>query len=181
MSDLGDYSLNLTADADPTHSPIVPGTPLSGGLYTLEYQTDSLLGSQVTFVVAPLPGDFNGDGIVDAADYTIWSDTLGSTANLAADGNGNGTIDAGDYTVWLSNFGRAYGSGSGATITTTTVPEPATSAMLLSGWPPPLRSARLQFDRAPSREAFRRTSIIDQQSMIASGPRPSTIPSSPSF
>jgi hypothetical protein len=132
VSDLGDYSLNLTADADPTHSPIVPGTPLSVGFYTLEYQTDSLLGSQVTFVVAPLPGDFNGDGIVDAADYTIWSDTLGSTTNLAADGNGNGTIDAGDYTVWLSNFGRTLTSGSGATITTTTVPEPATWPMLLS-------------------------------------------------
>ena len=111
VSDSGNYSLNLTADADPTHSPILPGTPLTRALYTLEYQTNSLLGSQVTFVVAPLPGDFNGDGIDDAADYTVWSDSLGSTTNLAADGNGNGTIDALDYTIWLSNFGRTMTSG----------------------------------------------------------------------
>ena len=25
------------------------------------------------------PGDFNGDGHVDAVDYTVWRDTLGST------------------------------------------------------------------------------------------------------
>src|SRR5262249_39970448 len=85
VADSGNYSLNLPADAAPTHSPIVPGTPLASGLYTLEYQTDSLAGSQVTFVIAPLPGDYNGDGIVDAADYTVWTDSLGSTTNLAAD------------------------------------------------------------------------------------------------
>jgi hypothetical protein len=45
----GAHSLTLTADADGTHSPIAAGTPLTSGLYTLEYQTDSLLGSQITF------------------------------------------------------------------------------------------------------------------------------------
>ena len=44
----GTHSLLLTADADPTHAPIIPGSPLSSGLYTLEYQTDSLAGSQIT-------------------------------------------------------------------------------------------------------------------------------------
>ena len=54
----GTHSLLLTADADPTHTPITPGTPLANGLYTLEYQTDSLLGSQITFartVPEPVP------------------------------------------------------------------------------------------------------------------------------
>ena len=30
-----------------------------------------------------VPGDYNDNGIVDAADYTIWRDTLGSTTDLA--------------------------------------------------------------------------------------------------
>src|SRR5262249_14859890 len=34
-------------------------------------------------------GDYNGDGVVDAADYTFWRDRVGST-DLRADGDGNG-------------------------------------------------------------------------------------------
>ncbi len=54
--------------------------------------------------VAPLPGDYNGDGIVDAADYNLWRSSFGSAINLAADGNGNGLVDAGDYIVWRDHF-----------------------------------------------------------------------------
>ena len=57
-------------------------------------------------------GDYNGDGAVDARDYTIWRDSLGAIgANLPADGNNNGSIDPGDYTVWKNNFGQGTGSG----------------------------------------------------------------------
>ena len=72
-----------------------------------------------------LTADYNHNGIVDAADYTVWRNTLGTTANLAADGNGSGAIDSGDYTIWKSNFGRtgSGGAGSGAA-----VPEPVTIA-----------------------------------------------------
>ena len=38
-------------------------------------------------------GDYNGDGVVDAADYTFWRDRVGSTTDLRADGNGNGVVD----------------------------------------------------------------------------------------
>ena len=73
-------------------------------------------------VVAGLSGDYNGNGVVDAADYTIWRDTLGQTgAGLAADGNHNNIIDAGDYDVWKTNFGTTGGSGAAAA---TLVPEP---------------------------------------------------------
>ena len=47
-------------------------------------------------------GDYNGDGIVDAADYAIWRDTLGSTTDLRADGDGDGVIDPGDYDTWAA-------------------------------------------------------------------------------
>ena len=75
-------------------------------------------------------GDYSHDGVVDAADYSVWRDLLGSTTHLAADGNGNGIIDAGDYTVWASHFGPTAGSGS---ITKGSVPEPATLVLLLVG------------------------------------------------
>ena len=70
-------------------------------------------------------GDFNYDGIVNAADYTVWRDTLGSTTDLRADGNGDGVIDAGDYTSWEAKFGTTYASGAGSAAA---VPEPTSMA-----------------------------------------------------
>ena len=46
------------------------------------------------------PGDFNRDGIVYAADYTMWRNTLGSTTDLRADANLDGIVDQADYEVW---------------------------------------------------------------------------------
>jgi hypothetical protein len=71
-----------------------------------------------------VPGDYNGNGIVDAADYTVWRDSLGSMTNLAADGNGNGVIDAGDYDVWKMHFGQTAGGGGAGGAAG--VPEPST-------------------------------------------------------
>lgn len=77
-------------------------------------------------------GDFNSDGIVDAADYTTWRDSLGSTTSLAADATGNGVIDSADYDIWKLNFGAinpaALGAGQSPT---TSVPEPSTMLLAL--------------------------------------------------
>jgi hypothetical protein len=78
------------------------------------------------------PGDYNHDGIVDAADYSVWRDTIGSTTSLAADGNGDGTVNQADYTIWTSHFGQSGGSGASDRLNTS-VPEPATVRMLLAG------------------------------------------------
>jgi len=49
-------------------------------------------------------GDYNHDHVVNAADYTVWRNTLGQVgAGLAADGNFNGMIDNDDYDVWKLN------------------------------------------------------------------------------
>ncbi len=55
-----------------------------------------------------LAGDFNNDGSVDAADYTVWRDNYGATglSPLAGDGDGNGVVDDLDYQLWRLNYGR---------------------------------------------------------------------------
>jgi hypothetical protein len=87
-------------------------------------------GGEFTYQRAAAPaasGDYDHDGIVDAADYTLWRSSLGQTVPLgtAADGNLNGTIDAGDYEVWKGHFGQSAASAASAAA----VPEP-TGALL---------------------------------------------------
>lgn len=73
-------------------------------------------------VVGELPGDYNGNGTVDAADYTVWQDTVGSTTDFRADGSGpsvgvpDGVVNALDYEFWKANFGNALGSGSASVV-----------------------------------------------------------------
>lgn len=72
---------------------------------------------------AGVQGDYNGNGVVDAADYIVWRDTRESTTDLRADGNGNRSIDDGDFLAWRSNFGKTSNSGSSSSASLA-VPEP---------------------------------------------------------
>jgi len=73
-----------------------------------------------------LPGDYNGDGTVDAADYTVWRDAAGQIGpGLAADGDANGVVNGADYNLWREHFGVVGGGGS-LVNGTTSVPEPST-------------------------------------------------------
>jgi hypothetical protein len=75
------------------------------------------------FESQPMPpafyGDYNQNSVVDAADYTVWRDRLGSNPSpySGADGSGNGVVDAADYDLWRAHFGQvvpASGAGSGS-------------------------------------------------------------------
>lgn len=60
-----------------------------------------------------LAGDYNNDGVVDAADYTVWRDNLGSNNDLPnRDASATGPVSTGDYNFWRNNFGRALGDPS---------------------------------------------------------------------
>jgi hypothetical protein len=68
-------------------------------------------------------GDFNSDGQVNLADYTVWRDSLGATGTgLAADANADSVVDALDYAEWKDNFGRS--SASTYSFEASNVPEP---------------------------------------------------------
>jgi hypothetical protein len=59
-----------------------------------------------TVQFVPPIGDYNANGAVEAADYTLWRKTLGSATDLRADGNRNGVVDQADYELWRANFGH---------------------------------------------------------------------------
>jgi len=101
--------------------------------------TDTLGGPNYPLNQDYLPWDFNKNGSVDAADYTIWRNTLGQqdpnpgTNPLAANANRSGSVDQLDYIAWKYHFGEtlplpvAIGGGSLA------VPEPAAWLLLATG------------------------------------------------
>jgi glycosidase len=92
-----------------------------------------LSGRYILLAAGPplIPGDFDQSGTVDAADYTIWRDTLGSTTDLRANGSrtgaSSGVVDTADYEVWRRNFGRSSLAGAGGLAT---VPEPTTCLLV---------------------------------------------------
>ncbi|HEX2475490.1 MAG TPA: matrixin family metalloprotease [Lacipirellulaceae bacterium] len=68
-----------------------------------------------------VPGDYNGDGIVDAADYVVWRKSLAEIGlGLAADVNQDSIVDGADYGAWRRNYGLIAADG-----TSPSVPEPA--------------------------------------------------------
>jgi hypothetical protein len=83
-----------------------------------------------------LAGDYNGDGNVDAADYTVWRNNLNGDAAAFAAGTRNpllaGPVSNQDYAFWKSNF-EPSGGGAAAGGSASTVPEPASWFGMLLG------------------------------------------------
>jgi uncharacterized protein YjbI with pentapeptide repeats len=100
-------------------------------------------------VVPELPGDFNHDGAVDAADYVMWRKTDGSPD---------------DYTAWQENF-RPNLAGSGAGhATESVVPEPSTFALTMS-----VIGGALLLLIGKSRQPYHNPSIFDPEAANACG------------
>lgn len=56
--------------------------------------------------LSAVPGDYNADGAVDAADFTVWRTAMSTSAGLANEGATIGMATIEDYQVWKENFGR---------------------------------------------------------------------------
>ncbi len=97
--------------SDPTH------TRIAAEIYSL------------TSVTTPhIPGDYNFDGTIDAADYIGWRYDYGVGDTPYADGSRNGLIDGPDYVIWRKNRDQ---TASVSSIADRAVPEPPT--LLMSG------------------------------------------------
>lgn len=122
---------------------LAPGTSLNlGKLYTggaqdlqfsflLQGAEDPTPGHVLyqSFASAPVAGDFNGNGVVDAADYTRWRDNLGAPTEAGINNNGDGGgVTASDYNFWKTRFGNTSGAGS---LAAGAVPEPATALLAI--------------------------------------------------
>jgi hypothetical protein len=106
-----------------------PPLPTGSYFFWLEQPSAVATTYQFNFNVESLAppgvvGDYNDDGTVDAADYVVWRDGLGTlyTQN--------------DYEVWRAHFGASLGSGSGSALPSAdplsaAVPEPATIVLLV--------------------------------------------------
>jgi hypothetical protein len=99
--------------------------------WSLEFESGRPLPDAPTSV----PGDYNENGIVDAADYALWRDTNGQSGDdLVADGNGDQIVDEQDYDIWRANFGAVAAPASGSNIPSRhSVPEPAAPPLLIIG------------------------------------------------
>ncbi len=112
------------------------GTQLIDNLVVATTFAEALAGTG-TGVVG---GDYNGDGIVDAADYTVWRNNFGNAGAPGIPGDGdNGTltgtpdgiVNTDDYAYWKSRFGAISGAGS---VAAAAVPEPASVLLAVLGW-----------------------------------------------
>lgn len=74
------------------------------------------------------PGDANGDGVVDGADYTLWADHYLATGRMWPEGDftGDGIVDGADYTIWADHYAPAQ-------LALAAVPEPSTLGLLTAG------------------------------------------------
>jgi hypothetical protein len=91
--------------------------------YSLSYATPGEIYLTVGDILA---GDYNDDGVVNAADYVVWRNSLASGTPLANETASLGTVDDDDYTAWRDNFGSTATEGQA---TGQSVPEPAAGVL----------------------------------------------------
>jgi hypothetical protein len=103
----------------------------------------ALTDAEIAALIPPLPpaqvGDFNQNGKVDAADYVVWRENVGSASALPNDSGTALPVGTDHYNLWRSHYGNGAGSGAGE-LTGSAVPEPGSmlfvavaSALLVSG------------------------------------------------
>lgn len=91
----------------------------------LDPSTAPALGAAAINLAAGLTGDYNNNGEIDAADYTVWRDSIGqSGAHLLADGDLSGSVRSADLAVWQNRYLPPNPAASAS------VSEPSTALLL---------------------------------------------------
>lgn len=91
-------------------------------------------GSFESDLVPALPADFNGNGVVDGADFLSWQRNFGKTGAIKADGdaNGDGNVNAADLAAWKTGYGSVAGSEAAAAPAAAAASVPFATAALLA-------------------------------------------------
>jgi hypothetical protein len=106
---------------------------------TVIYKADQdVVGEKKLFAAAlpsltmDVPGDFNDDGTVDAADYVVWR--RNEVLNDPLPNDNDLTTQAERYELWRITFGSMAGSGAGSSENSIfAIPEPASPLLLIVG------------------------------------------------
>jgi hypothetical protein len=126
----------------------------------LDYVLDSPFARP--WFLAAVPGDYNQNGVVDAADYTVWRDRLGQMNSLRNEDPGAATpglVDEEDYDFWKSRFGATAGSAA-----LTPVPDPSATQVVPESAPLELMIVGIAgvFLVSRSRGRYRRVLNVDR-------------------
>jgi hypothetical protein len=113
-----------TALSDVSHFRIINNAnPFFIGEFGGEFYLDNITAIGATTGIL---GDYNGNDVVDAADYVVWRTNPASLINEGASPN---VVDEDDYAFWRSRFGATDNLGVGAgtigVLESAAVPEPA--------------------------------------------------------
>ncbi|QDU56518.1 PEP-CTERM sorting domain-containing protein [Aeoliella mucimassa] len=95
----------------------------------------SLVSESASINLGGAAGDYNADGEVNLADYTVWRDNLGADAGALPNDPHNGVIGMDQYDTWKANFGTSGGTGNGwLPIAEQSLPGVSTGTSDGSGW-----------------------------------------------
>jgi autotransporter-associated beta strand protein len=79
-----------------------------------------------------LAGDYNNDGIVNAADYVVWQKNVGQPSQTLPNDTTGVIIGQAQYDLWRSSFGNTMPlPGTGAVEIASAIPEPTSVALLV--------------------------------------------------
>jgi hypothetical protein len=127
-----------------------PGEPIDWIEFTFFNTTSSLSSESDLYIksmeilgpaAAGVPGDYNGNGVVDAADYVVWRNG-GPLQNEVA-GVTPGQVTAEDYAAWRARFGNTSAVAASGNLQATSVPEPGTFVLAIGCVAACLISSRL--------------------------------------
>jgi autotransporter-associated beta strand protein len=103
------------------------GSLASSAMFKSSYFTGTGILNVTELVLTAIPGDYNNDGIVNAADYTVYRDKVGQPGGTLVNDPAGGVVGAAQYTQWANNYGATEPPAS----LSLSVPEP--TALLLAG------------------------------------------------
>jgi hypothetical protein len=117
----------ISATAGTLNYPVGSGPVFVDPNVTVTDPDSFFLGSAQVAIGVGVQGDYDGNGVVDAADYVVWRKHLGQNYQLLNEATGitTGQVTSEDYNYWRAHSGASSVNGSGY--------NPATDSLAFAG------------------------------------------------